>query len=135
MGRGGVELPQGIDTPGVAELLRGDETPRVTTKGEGVPEDDGRGRGEDRNPPTTRATVESGASSVDEEMTQGRVWRSRRVHSGARRRMMTVWGPSKGILTAPTAPGPKRACNRVASMEYWRQRSRRAIQTPQRPKK
>ena len=66
-GGGGVELPQGIDTPGVAELLRGDETPRVTTKGEGVPEDDGRGRGEDRNPPTTRATEARGAGGSDEE--------------------------------------------------------------------
>ena len=48
--QGGVESPQGIDTPGVAELLRGDQTTGVTTEGDGVPGEDGRGQGEDGNP-------------------------------------------------------------------------------------
>ena len=49
--QGGVKLPQGIDTPGVTELPRGDETPRVATEGEGVPGEDGRGQGGDGTPP------------------------------------------------------------------------------------
>ena len=59
---GGVNLPQGTSTPKVAELPRGDKTPRVTTAGEGEPGEDGRGRGGDENPPTTRATVAQGAN-------------------------------------------------------------------------
>ena len=53
---GGVELPQGTDTPGVAELPWVDETPGVTTAGEGVPEEYGRWQGGNGNPPRTRAT-------------------------------------------------------------------------------
>ena len=51
--RGGVELPQGIDTPGVDKFPQGDETPRVAIEGEGVTGEDGRGWGGYRNPPTT----------------------------------------------------------------------------------
>ena len=40
---GGVDSLQGIDTPGVDQLPRGDETPGVTTEGEGVPGGDGWG--------------------------------------------------------------------------------------------
>ena len=50
---GGVESPQGIDIPRVAELPRGDETPGVTTVGVGVLGEDGRGRVEGGTPPTT----------------------------------------------------------------------------------
>ena len=50
---GGIESPQGINTPGVRELLQGDKTPGVATEGEGVTGEDGRGRGGDGNPPTT----------------------------------------------------------------------------------
>ena len=64
---GGVESPQGIDTPGVVEFPQGDETSGVTTKGEGVPGNDGRGRGGDRIPPTTRATEARRAGGRDEE--------------------------------------------------------------------
>ena len=67
----GVELPQGIDTPGVAELSQGEETPVVTTEGEGVPEEDGPGRGEERTPPTTQATKARGDDSRDEESMGG----------------------------------------------------------------
>ena len=44
---GGVESPQGIDAPVVAELPWGDKTPRVTTAGEGVSGEDRQGRGGD----------------------------------------------------------------------------------------
>ena len=50
---GGVESPQGIDTPGVDALPRGDETPGVTAPGERVPGEGGRGWGVYRNPNTT----------------------------------------------------------------------------------
>ena len=49
--RGGVELPQGIGTPGVDELLQGYETPIVATKGAVVMGYNVRGRGGDGNPP------------------------------------------------------------------------------------
>ena len=48
---GGVELPQGIGTPGVEALPWGDETPGVATEGDGVMGEYGRGRGGDGNPP------------------------------------------------------------------------------------
>ena len=50
---GGVESLQGTDTPGVAELLRGDKPPGVKTTGKGKPREDGLGRGGDKTPPTT----------------------------------------------------------------------------------
>ena len=68
---GGVELPQSIDTPRVAELPWGGKTPGVTTKGEGVPGEDRRGQGGDGNPPTTRATEACRAGGRDEEKTGG----------------------------------------------------------------
>ena len=48
---GGFEFPQGTNTPRVAELPRGDETPRATTASERVPGEDRRGRGGGQNPP------------------------------------------------------------------------------------
>ena len=54
--QGGVKLSQGIDTPGVAELPRGDETPGVTTGGKDEPREDEWGQGGGENPPTIRAT-------------------------------------------------------------------------------
>ena len=53
---GGAKLPRGTDTPRVAELPLVDETPRVTTTVEGKPVENGRVRGGDEKPPTTRAT-------------------------------------------------------------------------------
>ena len=50
---GGVELPQGIDTPEVEVLHQGDKTSLVTIEVEGVPGEDGRGSGGDGNPLTT----------------------------------------------------------------------------------
>ena len=70
---GGVESPQGIDTPGVAEFTRGDETPRATTAGEGVPGEDGRGMGGYGNPPTTRVTKVRVSGGRDEERMGGPV--------------------------------------------------------------
>ena len=49
---GGVESPQGINIPGVEEFPQGDKTTRETTEGDGVPVEDGRGKGGVRNPPT-----------------------------------------------------------------------------------
>ena len=57
----GVQLPQSIDTPGVTELSWGDKNPRVTTEGEGVPGEKGRGWGGDGHTPTTQATEAQGA--------------------------------------------------------------------------
>ena len=54
---GGVELPQGADTPGVAEGPRGDETLGGTTAAQDRPGEDGQGQGGgEKNPPTARAT-------------------------------------------------------------------------------
>ena len=61
---GGVELPQGADTPGVDEVPQGDETPGVLTSTEIGPREDGRGRGGDENPPTARATRTQGADGI-----------------------------------------------------------------------
>ena len=54
--RGGVELPQGTNTLGVAEQPWGDETLGEKTAGEGEPGEDIWGRGGDKTSPTTRAT-------------------------------------------------------------------------------
>ena len=62
---GGVKLPQGNNTPEVTELPWGDETPRVTTAGAIKSKEDGRGRGGDKNPPTTRATRAHGDGGGD----------------------------------------------------------------------
>ena len=48
---GGVESPQGTDTPRVAEFPRWNKTLGVTTMGKGEPREDGWGRGGDENPP------------------------------------------------------------------------------------
>ena len=53
---GGVELQQGTDTPGVAELPLEGKTPRVTIAGEGTPRKDGWERGGYENTPITQAT-------------------------------------------------------------------------------
>ena len=66
---GGVELLQGINTPGVEELPQGDKTSGVPTEGDGVLGEDGREWVGDGNPPTTRATEAGRASSSDEGMT------------------------------------------------------------------
>ena len=47
----GVKSPQGNNTPGVTELPQEDKNPRVTTEGEGVLGEDGRGWGGDGTPP------------------------------------------------------------------------------------
>ena len=61
----GVKSPQGADTPGVAEFPRGDKTPGGTTATKVGPREDRRGRGEDRTPPTARATRAQGADGVE----------------------------------------------------------------------
>ena len=62
--QGGVDLSQGIDTPGVDAFLRGDEPPGVDTKGDGVTWEDRQGRVGDGNPPTTRASADSGNNGM-----------------------------------------------------------------------
>ena len=68
---GGVELLQGIDTPGVGELPWGDETPGVATEGERVTGEDGRRRGGDGTPPTNQASKERGANGSNKDMERG----------------------------------------------------------------
>ena len=68
---GGVKLPQVIDTPVVEELPRGNETYGMSTKGGGVPGEDRRVQGGDRNPPTTQETKAFGSSGSDKGMTSG----------------------------------------------------------------
>ena len=53
---GGVKLLQGIDTTKMEELPWGDNTPRVTPRGDRVPGEDGQGREGDKTPFTTRET-------------------------------------------------------------------------------
>ena len=68
---GGVELPRGINTPGVEELPQGDETYGVTLKDYGVPGADGQGRGGDRNSSSTQDTEGSSHNSCGEDMESG----------------------------------------------------------------
>ena len=68
---GGVESPLGIDTPGVEELPRGDETSGGTPEGDGVPGEDGWGLGGDGNSLNTQETEASGDSGRDKEITSG----------------------------------------------------------------
>ena len=60
---GGVELPQGTDTPGVTEFPQEDKNHGVTTTGKGSPVEGGRIRGWDETPPTTGATGAQGAGA------------------------------------------------------------------------
>ena len=64
-------MPQGIYTPGVAEVPRWDKNPGMTTAGEGVLGEGGRGRGGDKTPPTTQATEARGASGGAKERIGG----------------------------------------------------------------
>ena len=61
-------MPQDIVTPKVGSFPRGDKTPGVDTKGDGVTVKEGRGQGGDGNPPTTQASKESGANSGNDDM-------------------------------------------------------------------
>ena len=61
-------MPQGIGTPVVGALPRGDKTPGVDTKGDRVTGEEGRWRGGDRNPPTTRASDDSWADGGNDGM-------------------------------------------------------------------
>ena len=59
-------MPQGTNTPGVAEGPRGDETLGGTTAAQDRRGEDGQGRGGgDENPPTARATRMQGADGGD----------------------------------------------------------------------
>ena len=64
---GVVKSPRGTNTPGVEELLRGDETSRVTLEGDGVPGTDRRGQGGYGNSPPTWDTKGSTGISCKEE--------------------------------------------------------------------
>ena len=127
---GGIESPQGINTPGVEELPRGDETSGVPTEGEVVPGEDGRGRGGDGTPPTTRATEASRARGGDERITRGPVTAAPPSPQRGVTADKDSRGPCTGIPTAPAVPGPKMACNRTVITAYWRRRSRQEIQLP-----
>ena len=115
---GGVESPQGINTPGVEEFPRGDETSGVSTKGEVVPGEYRQGQRGDGTLPATRATKVSGASGGDEGMTR----RPGTAAPPSPQQGMAAdedsGGTCTGIPKAPAAPGPKTACNRVVSTAY-----------------
>ena len=68
---GGVESPQGIDTPEVDGFPWGDKTPGVATKSKGVTREDGRGRVGDGNPLTTRVRTKSRSDGGNEGMARG----------------------------------------------------------------
>ena len=78
---GGVKLPQGINTPGVEELPRGDKTPKGATKGKGV-------TGEDRQ--------EWGQKPYHHPSKRGKwIWRRQKRH-GARAEDGSGAAPAKG---------------------------------------
>ena len=59
---GGVESPQGADTPGMDKGPRGDKTPGGPTAAQDRPGKDGRWKGGgNKNPPTAQATRMHGA--------------------------------------------------------------------------
>ena len=65
---GGVESPQGVNIPGVAEEPREDETPGGPTAAQGGPGEDEQGRGGgDENSPTSLATRMQGADCGNHE--------------------------------------------------------------------
>ena len=68
---GGVESPQGIDTPGVDALPRRGENPGVENNGDRVTGEDGRGQGGDGNSPTTRASADSRANDGNDGVAHG----------------------------------------------------------------
>ena len=68
---GGSSIPRVINTPGVEEIPWGDKTSGVTSEGDVVPGEDGRGQEGDGNSPTTRDTEASGDSGSGEEITSG----------------------------------------------------------------
>ena len=69
---GGVELPRGINTPGVEELPRGDETPGVTPEGDRVPGGaDGGGEGTE-NPPAPEKLRRARTSVATRRLQAGR---------------------------------------------------------------
>ena len=70
MGRG-VESPQGANTPGVAEVPRGDDTPGGTTVTKSGPREEGQGQGGDKNPPITRETRTQGSDGTEGDPMSG----------------------------------------------------------------
>ena len=68
---GGVDFPQGINTPGVDALPQGDKTPGVDTEGYGVTGGNGQGRGGDGTPPTTQASADIRADDGNNGMARG----------------------------------------------------------------
>ena len=68
---GGVESPQGTDTPGVDALTQEDGTSRVATEGDKVTGEDRQRQGGDEPPPTTRASKDNRAKGSNGGMTSG----------------------------------------------------------------
>ena len=67
---GGVQSPQGANTPGVVEFPRVDK-PRRDIASEGGPREGKRGQGGDKNPPTAQATGAQGADGGENERMGG----------------------------------------------------------------
>ena len=128
---GGVDSPQGTDTPRVAEEPRGDKTPGVPTAFQYRRGKDGRrGEGTKTHPPTKQpggndlmaATAHHTASE----------WR-RQVRQWRRRRETVARAPGQSTLTAQTAPGPKTACTCPTNTTDWHQRQWREVKPPRGP--
>ena len=106
---GGVKSPQGIDTPGVETLPRRDKNPGVDTEGDGLTEEDGRGRGGDGTPPPPERARTAEPTAATTAWRASQVWRRRRARV-TRQQTMIAQGLCRINLTTLTAPGLKTAC-------------------------
>ena len=125
---GGVELPQGANTPIVAEGPRGtkpQDPPQRPRTNEGRT-DGGRGEGTKTHPPPKHpGGKEPTAVTARREANERRI----RPQQLRRRRMMAARAHGQRNPTALTAQGPSTARLRPASMTYWRRRRRREFKT------
>ena len=94
--------------------------------------EDGRGWGGNGTPPPPERARTVGLTT---EMTAWHASRGRRRcrARAAWRQTMTVRGPCRSNMTAPTAPGQKTACTCAASTTYWRRRRRRGVEPKRGP--
>ena len=127
---GGVELPRGINTPGVEELPKGGRNLPSESQGRRSAGRRWKGAGRERRT-TTRETKAHRDSDGDEEMTSG---------PGPAPLLSPQWSTAANRGSAVTphrhpdgADGarPKRTSAR-ASTAYWRRQSQRAIKLPRR---
>ena len=115
----GVSENSGGDCHGVGggvedAFPQGDETNGVETDGNRAKGDDKQGWEGDRNPHTTRAIAESGADGNNDGMARG----------------LRTAPPPRPNRTAEddNRIGPKTACARAASTDYWRRKIRTGVE-------